>query len=211
MAEMYIGSVPEPYTSLHAVTHSPRARLLHLHHSTHCLINASSTLIVARCLLLQALHISMSSDDDPNPSALIRVQKACSGAVRGFDFWSRTTTIYTAYKVCQLRAAAAARFGGQDAESIKEQYWVPQHEWAGEQMYDMCVSLRGFYLKAGQFIGSRGDFVPEQICRKLALLCDQVRTRPPCSPLSDTSLHALHSGTCTWCYIADHTLVHPHL
>ncbi|KXZ54564.1 hypothetical protein GPECTOR_4g629 [Gonium pectorale] len=31
---------------------------------------------------------------------------------------------------------------------------------------------------AGQFIGSRSDFVPEQICRKLSLLCDKV---PPMS------------------------------
>ena len=28
--------------------------------------------------------------------------------------------------------------------------------------------------QAGQFIGSRADFVPEPICRKLALLCDKV-------------------------------------
>lgn len=33
--------------------------------------------------------------------------------------------------------------------------------------------------QAGQFIGSRGDFVPEPICRKLSLLCDKV---PPMSP-----------------------------
>ncbi len=29
--------------------------------------------------------------------------------------------------------------------------------------------------QTGQFIGARGDFVPEQICRKLSLLHDQVR------------------------------------
>ena len=29
-------------------------------------------------------------------------------------------------------------------------------------------------VQAGQFIGSRSDFVPEQICRHLALLCDKV-------------------------------------
>ncbi|KAG2426342.1 hypothetical protein HXX76_013099 [Chlamydomonas incerta] len=45
-------------------------------------------------------------------------------------------------------------------------------------MYELCIALRGFYLKAGQFIGSRSDFVPEQICRKLTLLCDKV---PPMS------------------------------
>lgn len=34
-------------------------------------------------------------------------------------------------------------------------------------------------IQAGQFIGARADFVPDQICRKLCLLQDQV---PPMSP-----------------------------
>jgi hypothetical protein len=25
--------------------------------------------------------------------------------------------------------------------------WDSQHTWAGEQMYDLAISLRGFYLK----------------------------------------------------------------
>ncbi|GAB4821653.1 hypothetical protein N2152v2_008699 [Parachlorella kessleri] len=45
-------------------------------------------------------------------------------------------------------------------------------------MYQLAVDLRGFYLKTGQFIGARGDFVPEQICRRLALLQDQVPPMP---------------------------------
>lgn len=85
---------------------------------------------------------------------------------------------------------------------LELQVWIPQHEASGRAMYELCVNLRGFYLKvkhfsawkvvipcicqlytlqsrypdaqAGQFIGSRSDFVPEQICRHLALLCDRV-------------------------------------
>jgi hypothetical protein len=34
-------------------------------------------------------------------------------------------------------------------------------------------------MQAGQFIGARADFVPDQICRQLCLLQDQV---PPMSP-----------------------------
>lgn len=33
------------------------------------------------------------------------------------------------------------------------------------------------HAQAGQFVGSRSDFVPEQICRRLTLLCDKVRAR----------------------------------
>lgn len=94
------------------------------------------------------------------------------------DFWRRTMGIYAAYKATQVRAALL-RLQGKDDETINAQVWTPQHQWAGEQMYDLCVSLRGFYLKAGQFIGARGDFVPEPICRKLSLLHDRVPPMPP--------------------------------
>jgi predicted unusual protein kinase regulating ubiquinone biosynthesis (AarF/ABC1/UbiB family) len=54
------------------------------------------------------------------------------------------------------------------------QVWEPQHRQAGDAMYELCVRLRGFYLKAGQFLGSRNDFVPDAICKRLVALCDQV-------------------------------------
>ncbi|GFR52787.1 hypothetical protein Agub_g15404, partial [Astrephomene gubernaculifera] len=100
------------------------------------------------------------------------------GLPRTFEFWRRAALIYGSYKVAQLRDLVLRATGKSDAE-LQNAIWVPQHTWAGEEMYNLCISLRGFYLKAGQFIGSRADFVPEQICRKLSLLCDKV---PPMSP-----------------------------
>lgn len=43
-----------------------------------------------------------------------------------------------------------------------------------------CMTLlqSSFHVQAGQFIGARGDFVPEQICRKLCLLHDRVPPMP---------------------------------
>jgi hypothetical protein len=41
------------------------------------------------------------------------------------------------------------------------------------------VSALLLLLQAGQFIGARADFVPEQICAKLCLLQDKV---PPMTP-----------------------------
>ena len=35
-----------------------------------------------------------------------------------------------------------------------------------------------FYLQGGQFLGARSDFIPLQICKKLALLQDQVPPMP---------------------------------
>jgi len=96
---------------------------------------------------------------------------------RTSEFWLRASTIYFGYKATQLRAFAA-EVTGWNSDRIKSDLWDPQQENAASQMYNLCVDLRGFYLKAGQFLGARGDFVPEQICRKLSLLHDQVPPMP---------------------------------
>ncbi|CAL8461942.1 g1473 [Coccomyxa elongata] len=95
---------------------------------------------------------------------------------RTTEFWSRATNIYVSYKLTQLRAYAA-HFRMTEAE-IEADIWLPHNQWAGEELYSMCIELRGFYLKVGQFIGTRADFIPKPICKRLALLQDQV---PPMS------------------------------
>lgn len=96
---------------------------------------------------------------------------------RTAEFWKRACGIYMGYKVTQLRAFALKLAGWKEDRLVSE-VWTPQQERAAEQMYSLCVDLRGFYLKTGQFLGARGDFVPEQICRKLSLLHDQVPPMP---------------------------------
>ena len=66
---------------------------------------------------------------------------------RTAQFWSRSVSIYAGYKATQLQALAA-RAAGRDAETVNRTLWDPQQERAAEQMYDLCISLRGFYLKA---------------------------------------------------------------
>lgn len=56
--------------------------------------------------------------------------------------------------------AAALRLNGYDDKRIAEEVWRPQHESAGRRMHALCIDMRGFYLKSGQFLGARGDFVP---------------------------------------------------
>jgi hypothetical protein len=65
--------------------------------------------------------------------------------VRTADFWRRTVGIYASYKGTQLREAAMRAFGAKD-EEVKSM-WVSQHQYAGKAMYELCVDLRGFYLK----------------------------------------------------------------
>jgi len=74
------------------------------------------------------------------------ISDRASIAVRTADFWARVIQIYGSYKVTQLRAAAL-RLTGKPPEELKDTLWHHQHEWAGAKMFELCVSLRGFYLK----------------------------------------------------------------
>ncbi|KAL0020648.1 hypothetical protein WJX79_000580 [Trebouxia sp. C0005] len=97
---------------------------------------------------------------------------------RTTQFWRRATGIYLSYKGAQAKAQAL-RLGGWDTEKLKEVHWKPHHAWAGEEMYSLCVDMRGFYLKVGQFLGARGDFMPLPVCERLSRLHDQVPPMPP--------------------------------
>jgi len=69
-----------------------------------------------------------------------------SGPARTFTFWRRAAGVYGAYKARQVQAAVLKR-AGWSADRLKEELWGPHHEWAGAELYDMAVTLRGFYLK----------------------------------------------------------------
>ena len=111
----------------------------------------------------------VQDDREPNPLEVIG---------RTTAFWTRATSIYLGYKVAQVQALGLKMLGW-SSDRLKTEHWAKQHARAGRDMYQLCVDLRGFYLKSGQFIGARGDFVPEQICRQLSVLHDQV---PPMQP-----------------------------
>ena len=32
-------------------------------------------------------------------------------------------------------------------DDIERLIWTPHHTWAGEELYGMCIDLRGFYTK----------------------------------------------------------------
>ena len=65
---------------------------------------------------------------------------------RTADFWRRTCVIYAGYKACQAQALALRALGWDEAR-LKEEHWARQHSKAAQQMYSLCVDLRGFYLK----------------------------------------------------------------
>eukprot|EP00976_Prorocentrum_cordatum_P079372 1183522-Prorocentrum_minimum.AAC.2 len=98
---------------------------------------------------------------------------------RSVNFWRRAITIYTGYKVTQTRTKLLELQGPHNKQRV-EDMWKYRHKRAGKEMFDLCIDLQGFYIKAGQFMGSRGDFMPLEVCESLVALQDQV---PPMKPV----------------------------
>lgn len=80
-----------------------------------------------------------ASSCDPPPDRAVL-------ALRTADFWRRASYIYSSYKVKQVQDAAC-RLAGWSEDRLRDDLWAPHHEWAGRQMYDLAVGVRGFYLK----------------------------------------------------------------
>ncbi|CAM9732518.1 unnamed protein product [Chrysoparadoxa australica] len=95
---------------------------------------------------------------------------------RALQFWGRAGRIYVSYKLLELRCAIT--LNGPSHERKRERLWAELHELNSERMLNLCLDLRGFYLKAGQFLGTRHDFMPSQYTGKLMLLQDQVPSMP---------------------------------
>ena len=66
--------------------------------------------------------------------------------LRSVEFWSRATTIYAGYKLAQAQAAWL-QFRGYSTDYIEQQHWEPHHDRTGRAMYQLCVEMRGFYIK----------------------------------------------------------------
>jgi len=91
---------------------------------------------------------------------------------RDLQFWSSVAPIYVRYKLTQIQARRIS------SEKLRDRLWASRHEWGAVKVYELCTRLRGFYLKDGQFIGSRADFVPAAWVDKLSELQDRVPPVP---------------------------------
>ncbi|CAM9902114.1 unnamed protein product, partial [Phaeothamnion confervicola] len=97
------------------------------------------------------------------------------GGLRVLDFWRRSAEIYFSYKAVQMtQGLKAALFPKTDASAAaNEEEWERLHELNSDRMLALCLDLRGFYLKAGQFLAMRHDFLPSPYCQKLSQLHDR--------------------------------------
>lgn len=77
--------------------------------------------------------------------------------------------IYGSYKSYQMQRLKSKINGNNSTLT-----WDDIHEQNSERMINLCLELRGFYLKTGQFLGTRHDFMPIQYIEKLSKLHDDV-------------------------------------
>lgn len=101
---------------------------------------------------------------------------------RTIRFWKDVLHIFFSYKLHQARLRLRNIFlrvinregkGELDAERDRRD-WHNLHEKNSKRLLKICLSLRGFYLKTGQFLATRHDFMPIEYTSVLATLQDNV-------------------------------------
>lgn len=133
---------------------------------------------MAPSTMTSSVSVSTSASPRATPSSTAGELSSWKKFSRTAEFWLRATEVYAGYKKTQVEAMFKQSVLGWSSDDVEERVWKKQHEWAGEKMYAICVDMRGFYLKGGQFLGARSDFIPLPICKRLALLQDQVPPMP---------------------------------
>ncbi|CAI5522414.1 unnamed protein product [Closterium sp. Naga37s-1] len=98
------------------------------------------------------------------------------------EFWCRIVHVYGSYKVCQLHTSLALPLPGNRHLSLltdtqKHAAWERQHERAADLLHSLCTEMRGFFLKAGQFL-AKPDVSPPAWVAKLASLHDAAPADP---------------------------------
>jgi aarF domain-containing kinase len=112
-----------------------------------------------------------------------------SKPIRDANFWTRAIRIYSSYKLIQLRNALNKPFSPSSADLTlndandanvpnTNELFDRAHEVNSKRMIDLCLRLRGFYLKTGQFLGTRHDFMPRHYTDRLSKLHDDVPPMP---------------------------------
>ncbi|CAM9644796.1 unnamed protein product, partial [Phaeothamnion confervicola] len=99
---------------------------------------------------------------------------------RAAKFWSGASVIYLSYKRLQAKCVVQLPLIADVAERERQRkkWWDEAHDLNSARMLRLCLDLRGFYLKSGQFLGTRSDFMPKVYLQRLSALHDAVPPMP---------------------------------
>ena len=120
-----------------------------------------------------ACFITVVEGDKALPAPLAAVAHGLRKPVRFLNFWRQAVHIYSSYKVTQMHAAVTGLLHptlGHSGDTSGNDVWDKTHERNSQRMMKLCLGMRGFYLKTGQFLGTRHDFMPPNYTSKVCAL-----------------------------------------
>jgi len=142
-------------------------------------VTTASPAAIAAQRLASSTTMSSSPPNSPSPQHPIQQHlrnwkdtagREFSKAKRVGEVFRRAATIYCSYKANTI--AVSLKCKG-DLTKRKE-LMGKLHDLNSDRMLSLCLDMRGFFVKAGQFLSTRKDFMPQIYCRKLGVLCDDV-------------------------------------
>jgi hypothetical protein len=105
---------------------------------------------------LQPQLLKTDKYDTRSSSKSGKFVKALGNSIRNLDFWSRVIQIYGSIKATQIKIQLFKAKSGFKSDDYREneikKIWGKVHEINSNRMMDLCLGLRGFYLKSGIFI-----------------------------------------------------------
>jgi len=110
----------------------------------------------------------------------------------------RAAHIYGSYKTAQAHVRLTMK-----SKEAREDYFQEVHNANSDRMLNLCLDMRGFFIKAGQFLSTRQDFMPEVYCRKLSTLCDKV---PPDNERAQQTLEYELTRCCSLADLRNETI-----
>lgn len=123
--------------------------------------------------LVPVTTLTLNPESMVGPERSPWLEEASEEIKRALSFWQQVIHIYGSYKLCQARAFITRR-DEEEQKAIIEAL----HDVNSDRLLDLCMNLRGFYIKTGQFLGTRYDFMPRVYCTKLQTLVDSVPPMP---------------------------------
>ncbi|KAI8854872.1 hypothetical protein BC829DRAFT_412582 [Chytridium lagenaria] len=87
-------------------------------------------------------------------------------------------SIYLSYKIAQVWWNTFATKEQKEDVQATDKVWDGVHERNAKKAYHAIVGLQGLWIKAGQYISTRADVIPESYVRLLKTLQDQVPSKP---------------------------------
>ena len=98
-------------------------------------------------------------------AASLTIKVLLPAEYRALRFWRMMMPVFTRY----VHTKQSTR---KLTQAKRDAVWAQRHEWGGQKVYELVLTMSGFYVKSAQILGSKADFMPEQWTKRLRPLFD---------------------------------------